>query len=525
MRNNKGLSWALSALLAGLAHAALAGCATSKPALAEAAAPLREPSQKRWFSGPDGMHVEVVDFADDTSLVQVLGVESELTGKVLAYQRGLNGERVEYRTKLHGGDWYTLTKERDGHWHTYVPGSRDGYALVYAEDKSPQVDATALQRTHQAQSKSGELDALQRFDRAAEQKHNEESLAEASASTAQHCGKAVPVVVVWPSVSDADLLEKSVSGYCGSALSALDHLCEDDAGKRFVHDQVASIECSLNGSNTLQRSGQKLSWAINFEITNADQRAYAALLELKPEGASQTLGAQKHDAQTFVCADAAQKHVVLIGPDDAPHHGMAYGDGKQFALVRRYPMLGDGWFFDPRQRNDKHNDDFRGLDLRLFSYVEPNAEKGTCKVECGTRDSELKLLTGPAKDAVLAGASYVRSPHEREAYALARDKAGTYYFVDRGNTPETERDFRLYRGLRGKLKPLAMKDVVSDSEGEIFASTSGKLRLVVGKQSAQWIAGGTSNLLLLPLNENYGLIYNELGVYLKEKLGVPCDDM
>jgi len=67
--------------------------------------------------------------------------------------------------------------------------------------------------------------------------------------------------------------------------------------------------------------------------------------------------------------------------------------------------------------------------------------------------------------------------------------------------------------------------VVSDSEGEIFASTSGKLRLVVGKQSAQWIAGGTANLLLLPLNENYGLIYNELGVYLKEKLGVPCDDM
>ena len=437
------------AALSAQATLTLVGCATSKPALTEAAEPLREPSQKRWFSGPDGMHVEVVDFADESALVRVLGVDSELTGKVLAYQRGLNGERVEYRTKLHGGDWNTLTKERDGHWHSYVPGSRDGYALVYAEDKSAQVDAVALQREHQAQTRSGELDALQRFDRAAEQRHNEQALSEASASTAQRCGKTVPVAVVWASVSDAELLEKSISGYCASVLSALDHLCDDDAGKRFVKEHVLSAECKLDGANTLELSGQTLRWSINFEITNADQRAYEALLALKPAGARQTLGAQKNDAQTFVCADAEQKHVVLIGPEEAPHHGMAYGDGKQFALVRRFSALSDGWFFDPRQRNDKHNDNFRGLDLRLFSYVKPKPEDGTCEVECGTRTSSLKLLTGAAKDAVLANASYVPSPHQREAYALARDKAGTYYFVDRGNTPETARDFRLYRGPRG----------------------------------------------------------------------------
>jgi hypothetical protein len=48
---------------------------------------------------------------------------------------------------------------------------------------------------------------------------------------------------------------------------------------------------------------------------------------------------------------------------------------------------------------------------------------------------------------------------------------------------------------------------------------------LLGKQTAQWIAGGTSNLQLLPVNENYGLIYNELGVYMSAKLGVPCDDL
>jgi hypothetical protein len=76
---------------------------------------------------------------------------------------------------------------------------------------------------------------------------------------------------------------------------------------------------------------------------------------------------------------------------------------------------------------------------------------------------------------LLASASYAESPMQREPYALARDKAGTYYFVDHGITEASAREFRLYRGPRGKLKPLAMKDVVSDPEGEISASTSGKL--------------------------------------------------
>jgi hypothetical protein len=48
---------------------------------------------------------------------------------------------------------------------------------------------------------------------------------------------------------------------------------------------------------------------------------------------------------------------------------------------------------------------------------------------------------------------------------------------------------------------------------------------LLGKQSAQWIAGASANLQLLPVQENYWLIYNELGVYLSSKLGVPCDDL
>jgi hypothetical protein len=509
-------AWVVSALIT------LAGCAGSQAKIEQ---PLRVVQQARWFTGPDGMHVEVADFADGTSLVRVLGLESEITGKVFAYERVQNGDRLEYRTKLHGGDLYALVKERDGRWVAYVPGAQSGYPLAYLEDKSASVDAAALQRTHREQTASGELAALQRFDRAAEQKHAEAQLATAAARTAEVCGKPLPSTVVWSSVTDAQLLDMSVAGYCESVLSGLARLCEDEVGKRFVAQRVGAVECRLDGDDTLTLDAQRLRWSINFEISNADQKAYAALLALVPAGTGPTLEQQIFAERTAVCADPSGKHVVVLGPREAPHRGMAYGDGGQLSWVSTPEALGGGWFFDPRQRNEKNNDDFRGLDLRLFSHIEADPKTGTCKLTCGARESSLQLLTGAAKSAVLEQASYGPSPMQREPYALARDKAGNYYFVDRGVTEQTARDFRLYKGPRGKLRPLEMKDVVSDSEGEIFASTSGKLRLVLGKQSAQWISGSTATLLLLPLHDNYGLIYNELGVYLSAKLGVPCDDL
>jgi len=34
-----------------------------------------------------------------------------------------------------------------------------------------------------------------------------------------------------------------------------------------------------------------------------------------------------------------------------------------------------------------------------------------------------------------------------------------------------------------------------------------------------------TRLLAVPIEENWALIYNELGVYLGERRGTPCDDL
>ncbi len=76
------------------------------------------------------------------------------------------------------------------------------------------------------------------------------------------------------------------------------------------------------------------------------------------------------------------------------------------------------------------------------------------------------------------------------------------------------------------MKLQKMTDVASDSEGEIFATKTGSLRLVLDKKQSSWLMGEkATSLTLIPVEQNYQMIYNDLGVYTGERLGTPCDDL
>ena len=84
---------------------------------------------------------------------------------------------------------------------------------------------------------------------------------------------------------------------------------------------------------------------------------------------------------------------------------------------------------------------------------------------------------------------------------------------------------RIFAGPKGGLKELPMVNVVSDSVGEIYATKRGELRFVTSNSSATWIKGATkTSLTRIPIEDNVGLIYGDLGVY-EGSLGTPCDDM
>jgi hypothetical protein len=231
-------------------------------------------------------------------------------------------------------------------------------------------------------------------------------------------------------------------------------------------------------------------------------------------------------AQMILCTDG-KSHYVAIAPHEPVARSLYYGDGKKMVQVRMpHGGLAGGWFLDPRFYNKTLNDNFRGIDLRLYSAVEFDAEKKTCEVRCGERTRALQIMPQDKAQALLGAATFLPNPRQHEPYALARDDRGTYYFVDHGATPQTEKSFRLFVGPRGDMKKQAMTNVVSDSEGDIFATKTGSLRLILGQKESSWVEGEKPRkLTLLPLEKNLQVVYNDLGVYSGERLGTPCDDL
>jgi hypothetical protein len=149
-------------------------------------------------------------------------------------------------------------------------------------------------------------------------------------------------------------------------------------------------------------------------------------------------------------------------------------------------------------------------------------------MECPGRVTPLEKLDGPAATKLIAGAAFHEPRWQRYSYALARDDTGRYYYVDNVREPEGSKRFRLFSGPRGALKLLKMTNVVSDSEGDIFSTPKGDLRLVLSKRDSSWIVRNkVTKLIWLSVDNdsNHALIYNDLGVYLGAPLGTPCDDL
>ena len=259
--------------------------------------------------------------------------------------------------------------------------------------------------------------------------------------------------------------------------------------------------------------------------------------EAPPWGKGETLGERMILEKTAVCTDG-KSHYVVVAPSDKQLKQLYYGDGKTFVRVPLPPWVLTGEdFFEPRFFAPTKNSSFRGLDMRLYASVNHDADKKTCSVSCGSRTTPLSIVDEEAKRTLLGAGRYEPPLQTRAPHRLARDEEGRYFYVDKGNTPETEKSFRLYVGPKGAMKLQKMTNAVADTEGEIFTTKSGSLRYVTDRQKPPtWLQGKKKvSLTIVPIESvdeksgepinNYQLIYNELGVYLGEKLGNPCDDL
>jgi|CXWL01.1.fsa_nt_gi hypothetical protein len=206
-------------------------------------------------------------------------------------------------------------------------------------------------------------------------------------------------------------------------------------------------------------------------------------------------------------------HYVVFFPEKAFDGPLLYGDDKVVWSQRVYGGGAVGTesfnasYWDPRGQ--------ASFDFRDDAY----------SVSCGQRKTELKLLGKEETKAFLAKVALMKTKWKHQAHRLARDDSGNYYFIDRMRD-EFGNERRIWVGPRGKMKRLQMTNLVADSEGEIYSTKSGEYRFVGNLNEAKWVAGKKeTKLTQVPVEANVAMIYGELGVYEKEKLGTPCDDL
>jgi hypothetical protein len=222
-----------------------------------------------------------------------------------------------------------------------------------------------------------------------------------------------------------------------------------------------------------------------------------------------------------------QGHLILYNAE-SPYSGpLLAGDGTTFHQVRVFGGGASGterWdvsFWDPRVVNT-------GNGRASLSMADSGAKY---TLYCGKKDLLLTRLPDEELAKVLASAKLFTGRWTRLPEKLIRDDEGHYFFIDRLRTEDAtdRRDFRVFMGSRGKMKQLPLKDIVDDSEGTIFATRDGVLRLITTdrrsrQQTFKWVVGKKETALTeVPIEDNVKMVYVDLGPYSGLPLGTPCD--
>lgn len=219
----------------------------------------------------------------------------------------------------------------------------------------------------------------------------------------------------------------------------------------------------------------------------------------------------------IVLADAAGGTYVVKPGADAQ---MFYGTGKTLyaQVVVGRSANGDGWSVDvwaPRAPGYQPGSIIRRPGGAAFE-----------KFCGGDHKTALTLVTGDKAKAILDKSTFVTTALLRAPHALLRDDSGIYYYIDQLRREYGGKGYRVFVGKKGAMKALPLTDVAIDSGGEVFATRSGELRLVVDDdpKTASWKKGGKSTkLIVLDAQRDEPIIFKELGIY--SFLGTICDDL
>jgi hypothetical protein len=521
--------------VAGLLPGCPAGPKTSPRRRAEAPVPPRVVSgSAKVFTGGNGIEVTLLNLQDGPWLVRITGTTSKVDGKVLPAK--LTRDGVAYRfweTPYDGRDYriITLRMRRLGNptYRLSVPG--EGYMqnirLRYDQVLSEKLDPAALWRAHRAQREDGTLAELQRFHVKEHLRRQERHVANVTRRMNERCRAQVEPTIDWSSIPEKTPDSVRVRNACSAGVSALRHLCRWKAAREVIGRHVKRYRCRIGDELSVKLAGDTLVLTVPRRARNRDVRMREVITEQIRWGGGDTLAQRIFRERTRVCTDGKGSYVGLRPRRDPKQFGdqkqfVFYGTAKKLIRVPRPRQYQNGEFWDPRHLVH-YPGTARGWNPRYRPRVEYDVDKNRCAVWCGKRRIALRPLSQSRAEKLLARTEIKPPLSRRRPYGLARDRRGIYYYVDRAASGKV-RDYRLYRGPLGKLTRLKMVNIVSDTEGDVFSTQNGSLRLVLEKEHSYWVRKGRKRRLInVPIKKNLPMIFNELGVYLGKPYGTPCD--
>lgn len=491
---------------------------------------------KQVFVSTTGVHVEVVLLENNRCVVRTRGVTVEkFSGHAFGCEVQVDDQKLNYVIQRDGGGWRVITKRKPG-FEAWIPGERDALKLTLDEAAGAALDADALLALHEKETADGTLAKIAAFDRATKLTNNDKDLAAWAQTASKACGATYTGKVALDGVSDEQVGRWAYGEICASAFEAMRDLCVAGPAREFFSTGVKRVECSVGDESkpdVLALDGTTVRVTLN-DMSNLRERARTFFGNLGasdfskartvPWGDGSSLADRLTADAMSVCADD-KGHVVTLDPDrvrdgdDTFSEALYMGSAKELYRVQGSRAI--PWFFlEPRYVKKGETGG-----ARFHSSVSFKRDENVCVVSCGDREVKVPMLSAADGAKLVLGAKFVDSPFTRVPYTLLRDRRGTYYYVDTSSLPNREKDFHVWVGQRGKMKRLPLTNVVSDSAGDLFTTKAGELRLSLDKEKGSFWHEKNANLPLrpVPVEENYDVIFNELGVY-TERLGNPCDD-
>ena len=213
----------------------------------------------------------ILPLDSNQALLSVTGIDHEVSGLVFKYDLTVENGNRRLTTDIAGRRYnsFVETSRWGGKVQTlYIPGKREGIHLYFDSEASEKVKPSSLLKKHKQQGKSGELSAIQLFNRAKEEKSTNAKLTQKQEKVEEACGKAINVTVDWATISDDVIKEYGIAGYCEAATNSVISLCKDEPKKAWINQSIDVISCTFGDSIKLKLENKNLLFRTATEESN-----------------------------------------------------------------------------------------------------------------------------------------------------------------------------------------------------------------------------------------------------------------